>query len=342
MDSDPWCDCGHFTEQGLHDKLPAKDCVLCGKPIRSCAPVFDDAFQAGPSPDFEPPKEIALFQHPDTGLYSLLAVFVAGAFGGILGAALALGSNFSDLRRRNLAVLSILFGIVAAVVSFLFVWDVLELPTGWQAALPLATVIIAQIAIGGAFGLLATFFLQRRDLRSKTESGKPVGFEVPALRLGCICGVLLFGSQILWNYPIAWGGAPPMRTAYFGHRNRLVYSVDLAKEKIVKTAAVLSDFGAFPEHGERSVDVFVSDRTTHVEVRLFVDENAFRDNEPFAPARFDWRRKNLRPQLARAQMDEYFQDLRDEIAKKAFTDVPVRVVVCGTTGRKIVEYREDG
>jgi hypothetical protein len=184
--------------------------------------------------------------------------------------------------------------------------------------------------------MTAAWLLQRRAFVFHRSKGSPFAPFSAVVGRSLLCAGLVFGMQILWNYPFAWGGVPPTRTIYYGAEQRVVYSVGIPRETVDRVADVLTRQGIFQNIPIHPVDVFVLSRDDHVEVRFFVDENAWGidGRQPNLPFPFD--APMARPN---AGLAPFFRDTRQALANGPFRDIAVRVVICNSFGKQLAVLR---
>lgn len=323
------CECGRILIWENDDSQANALCPNCGQTFSRAVEVspVDATEEAAPTDDFD--FRGAQWRRQPTrargALFAPWVVGLAGLMGGTLASLVLLGLNLYSLRYKAAGVITMLVGIVINAVLFILITDYLDLPTGLAAVPPLVIAVGLQLLAGGLLGFGGSLVLDR----FATTSGRAsIGV---GLGIGLGAALLVFGAQVLWNYPFAWGGVPPTRTVYFGHGQRLVYSVSIPKESAIRTGALLIGEGIFnPEHG-RNVDVFVLEREDNIEVRFFLAS---------APAPI-W--PHLIPgnpaQGPDALLEQVLRTFRDKLADQIFKDKAVVITVHAATGGKLATYR---
>lgn len=321
------CDCGRILIWENDDPQTSALCPNCGQTFSRAVDVtqVDAAEEAAPTDEFNfgGAQRRRKPTRARGALYAPWVVGLAGLIGGTLASLALLGLNLYSLRYKAAGVITMLIGIVINVVLFTLLTDYLELPTGLAAVPPLVIAVGLQLLAGGLLGFGGAVVLDR----FATTSGRAsIGV---GLGIGLGAALLVFGAQVLWNYPFAWGGVPPTRTVQFGQGQRLVYSVSIPKESAIRTGALLIREGIFdPEHG-RNVDVFVLEREDHIEVRFFMA------SAPVWP--------HLRPgnpaQGPDALLEQVLRTFRDKLADQIFKEQAVVITVHAASGGKLATYR---
>jgi hypothetical protein len=311
------CPCGRVLIWNETNPGSTACCPACGQVISSTVSrEFPAVALPEPSPfDFRDQDVAPKRRQPGGNLYSPFAAGLAGALGGLMAGLVVIGLNFYARRHKAAAVLVMFTGLFATAVAFTVLPDYIEVPNGFGAVLPLAGAIAVQMVAGGILSFAAAWALAAFQRRPGTKHAPLAG----ALRLAAACAVVVFGLQIVWNYPIAWFGVPPTRTVYYGRGQRLVYSVGIPKETVHGVGNLLVKEGVFHDIDAHSVDVFLLNRDGHVDLKFFL-------NQP----------PGIQPP---PDVVPFFENLRRTLAAGPLRDTDVWVVLCNSFGKQLVVLR---